>query len=300
MTVALEVRGLRRSFGSRVAVADLDLTVHVGDVYGLLGPNGAGKTTALRCILGLIQREAGEVRIFGDEDPVAQREQVGALVEIPRFHDWLSGSENLRIAQAYAGTTGTEAATRRQEVLTQVDLQDRGEDPVRAYSQGMRQRLGIARALLTRPRLLLLDEPTNGLDPRGMRDVRELVRTLAADGVTVLVSSHLLGEVEAIASRVGILQEGVMLAEGAVRDLIQAVGVDVGTPEPGRAASVVEDLAWARVAQQGPEGLRVDLQEGDSAALNAALVAAGVPVRRLVSVERSLEDLFLQLTGAPR
>ncbi len=300
MTIALEVRGLRRCFGSRVAVEDLDLTVHVGDVYGLLGPNGAGKTTVLRCVLGLIRRHAGEVRIFGSDDPVAQREQVGALVEIPRFHDWLSGVENLRIAQAYGGATGTDAATRRQEVLAQVDLQDRADDPVRAYSQGMRQRLGIARALLTRPRLLLLDEPTNGLDPRGMRDVRELVRSLAADGVTVLVSSHLLGEVEAVATRVGILQEGVMLAEGAVSELIRAVGVDVGTLEPDRAASVVEDLPWARVAQRGPDGLRVDLLERDCAALNTALVSAGVPVGRLVSVERSLEDLFLQLTGDPR
>ncbi len=166
MNAALEVRGLARSFGSRRAVSDLDLTVQEGDVYGLLGPNGAGKTTAMRCILGLIRRDAGTVRVFGDEDPVTQRDAVGALVEIPRFHDWLSGAENLRLVQAYHGVTGETAETLRREALARVGLADRGDDPAGTYSQGMRQRLGLARALMNRPRLLLLDEPTNGLDPR--------------------------------------------------------------------------------------------------------------------------------------
>lgn len=291
---ALEVRGLRRQFGARLAVDDLDLTVQVGDVYGLLGPNGAGKTTAMRCILGLIRRDAGQVRIFDDADPVQQRRHVGALVEIPRFHDWLSGDENLRIAQAYAGIAG--AARGRQEVLERVGLAARGGDPAGNYSQGMRQRLGIARALLTRPRLLMLDEPTNGLDPQGMRDVRELIRGLADEGVTILISSHLLGEVEAVATRVGILQSGRKLAEGLVSELLAGQEVEVDTVDVDAASRVIDGLSWARVVTPGPR-LRVSLSDQDPAALNTALVQAGVRVHGLEARAGSLEDLFLRVTG---
>jgi ABC-2 type transport system ATP-binding protein len=296
MSVALEVRGLRRSFGARTAVDDLDLTVQAGDVYGLLGPNGAGKTTAMRCILGLIRRDAGSVRVFGEEDPVAQRQQVGALVEIPRFHDWLSGEENLRIVQAYGGVSGTGAEAQRREALERVGLADRGGDPAGTYSQGMRQRLGIARALMTGPRLLMLDEPTNGLDPQGMRDVRELIRRLAGEGVTILVSSHLLGEVEAIATRVGILQHGKKLAEGLVTELLGGQEVEIDTAQLDAAVAAVEALDWARVVSTGPR-LRIALTDHGPAELNAALVQAGVPVHGLAPGQGSLEDLFLQVTG---
>ncbi len=296
MTAALEVRGLRRSFGPRVAVEDLDLTVQTGDVYGLLGPNGAGKTTAMRCILGLIQRDAGSVAIFGNTDPVAQRQHVGALVEIPRFHDWLSGEENLRIVQAYGGVSTGDARLQRAEALEKVGLADRRDDPAGTYSHGMRQRLGLARALLTHPRLLLLDEPSSGLDPQGMRDIRELIRQLSAEGVTILVSSHLLSEVEAIATRVGILQEGRKLSEGLVKELLAGQTIRVETPDGALAASVIDALPWASLTGSGPI-LQVSVTEGDSARLNTALVQAGVAVTGLAASQGSLEDLFLRPTG---
>jgi len=279
-----------------VAVDDLDLTVESGDVYGLLGPNGAGKTTAMRCILGLIRRDRGTVRIFDVDDPVAQREHVGALVEIPRFHDWLSGDENLRLVQAYAGISGPPGRAARWSALERVGLADRGLDPAGTYSQGMRQRLGIARALMTGPKLLLLDEPTNGLDPQGMRDVRELIRRLSTEGVTILVSSHLLGEVEAIATRVGILQEGRKLAEGRVAELLGGEQVELDTVDTALAVQTIAGLDWAQVVDTEPR-LRVALTGRGPADLNAALVGAGVPVHGLTPGQGNLEELFLRLTG---
>jgi ABC-2 type transport system ATP-binding protein len=253
----------------------------------------------MRCILGLIRRDAGQVRIFEEDHPVAQRRHVGALIEIPRFHDWLSGEENLRIAQAYAGVASGEAEKPRRTVLDQVGLSDRGMDRVATYSQGMCQRLGIARALLTEPRLLMLDEPTNGLDPQGMRDVRELIRRLAASGVTILLSSHLLGEVEAVATRVGILKDGRKLAEGRVSELLSSEEVEINTVDHEKAVRLIEGLSWARLVRGG-QNLRVSLNERGSADLNAALVQGGVRVHGLATLQGSLEDLFLSLTGGAK
>ena len=216
MSAALQTDGLTRRFGSRTAVDRVSLRVEEGDIYGFLGPNGAGKTTAIRCILGLIRRDAGEVRIFGEAHPVRQRRGVGAVVETPAFHLGLSGRANLLRAAAYAGAPAGDV----ERVLALTGLADRAGDRVRAYSLGMRQRLGIARALLGRPRLLVLDEPTNGLDPRGMHDVRRLLARLAAEeGLTVFVSSHLLAEVQQLCNRVGILHRGRLVALGTVAEL---------------------------------------------------------------------------------
>ena len=296
---ALVTRGLTRRFGKRAAVSDLSLRVAAGDVYGFLGPNGAGKTTAIRCMLGLIRRDAGEVEIFGERDPVRQRRHVGALVETPAFHGWLSARANLAQAAAYAGLAYPREDA--DEALDRVGLAGRAGEKVRTYSLGMRQRLGIARALIGRPRLLLLDEPTNGLDPRGMKEVRDLLRELAErDRLTILVSSHLLGEVEQLCTRVGIIDGGRLVFEGDVDTIRGPSGaVDVMTTDADGVARALQGRSDATL--QGPvEGgrLRVALGGLDAAGLNRVLVEAGVPVSALSPVERSLEELFLSLTSA--
>ncbi len=215
---ALETQGLRKSYSGKAVVQDLDLEVRPGCIYGFLGPNGAGKTTTMRMILGLITRDAGTVRLFGDANPVAGRRHLGGIVEGPRFYEYLSGLENLRILASY-GPPASDGELR--ELLAMVKLGDRAEDRVKTYSLGMKQRLGIAQALLSKPKLLLLDEPTNGLDPAGMKEVRELIKTMQTErGLTVFVSSHLLGEVELLCDEVGVIQEGRKVAEGRVEDLL--------------------------------------------------------------------------------
>jgi ABC-2 type transport system ATP-binding protein len=296
-TPALQVRGLTRRYGARQAVRALDLTVHEGDVYGFLGPNGAGKTTAIRCVLGLIRRDAGEVEIFGERG-IPSRRHVGAIVETPAFHGWLSARDNLRIAAAYAGLSqGVDAEIGR--VLERVGLAERAKDRAGTYSLGMNQRLAIARALLGRPKLLVLDEPTNGLDPQGMREVRDLVRSLALhDRITVFLSSHLLAEVQAICNRVGILSEGGLRAGEASPTRV----VEVGAVDVAKLRTVVEAFPEVKVEGPGREGrLRLRLAGLEPAALNRRLVEAGVEVESLVPEKRNLEDVFLEVTtGAPQ
>ncbi len=298
---ALRVRGLARRYGGRAAVDSLDLDVQPGDLYGFLGPNGAGKTTAIRCILGLIRKDAGTVEVFGNADPVTQRAGVGAMVETPRFHEWLSGRANLEIAVAWAGR-GDKAEIER--ALDRVGLAQRANDKVRGYSLGMKQRLGIARALVGQPKLLVLDEPTNGLDPRGMREVRDLLVELARrDNLTVFVSSHLLSEVEAMCNRVGIIDKGVLRAEGKMDDLLAlAAGkrqVEIGVDDRAAAVRALANIAGAEVVGDGNDGrIRVSLDSLDAVGLNRALVQAGVGVGELIPRTGSLEELFLSVTSA--
>ena len=304
---ALQVRGLTRRFGGRFAVRELDLTVQEGDVYGFLGPNGAGKTTAMRCILGLIRRDAGDIRIFGDTG-LAARRHVGALVETPTFHSWLSGRMNLELSCAYAGITGSAAKAEVDRVLERVGLAERARDRAGTYSLGLKQRLAIARALLGRPRRMLLDEPTNGRDPQGMREVRELVRSLALhDRITVFLSSHLLAEVQAICNRVAILTEGSLRAEGEVAQLLAGEAspsriIEVGSGNAVALHAAVE--GWSEVGVEGPgrEGrLRLRVQGLEVPELVRRLVAAGVPLESVVPEKRDLEEVFLEVTtGAPR
>jgi len=303
MTAALEVRGLTRAYGDRVVVDDLDLTVEEGDVYGFLGPNGAGKTTAMRCMLGLIRRDAGSVSFFGEADPVRARRHVGAIIETPAFHGWMSGRRNLRQAAAYAGLVGEQTESELDRVLARVGLSERADDLARTYSLGMKQRLAIARALLGRPRLLMLDEPTNGLDPRGMREMRELIRSLALhDRITILVSSHLLAEVQAIGNRVGIIQEGRLRAEGRVDELLLQRGAirayEIGTPDADGLARVVDGLQGAELQGPGKAGRhRIRLVDVPPEALVRAMVEAQVPLTAMVPTERDLEDVFLEVTA---
>jgi ABC-2 type transport system ATP-binding protein len=294
----LRTEHLTKRYGAFTAVDDLTLEVREGDLYGFLGLNGAGKTTTIRMAVGLVRPTAGRVFLFG-EDARARfldvMPRVGALVEIPAFYPYLTGRQNLGIHRRLAG-----CADRRcvDEALERVGLARRADDAVRAYSQGMRQRLGIAQALLARPRLVILDEPTNGLDPEGIADIRALVRRLnREEGVTVLVSSHQLHEIELICTRVGIIHEGRLVREAAVGDLL--AGASSGrarvraTPED-RAAAVCRAFPGAGEPARAADGaFAVPVPADRLAALNAALVQAGCAVAELAPERPSLEDLFL-------
>jgi ABC-2 type transport system ATP-binding protein len=298
---ALAVRGLRKRYDEIDAVDGLDLTVGSGELYGFLGPNGAGKTTTIRMALGLIMPTAGEVEVLGER--VARGsppplERVGALVEEPAFWRFLSGRRNLEY-MARAGGSRVDARARLgrvDDVLARVGLTDAADKRVKAYSQGMRQRLGIALALLGEPELLLLDEPTNGLDPSGMREVRELLRGLADAGTTVFVSSHLLAEVEAVCDRVGVMARGRLVAEGPPGTLRGAATRHrVEVDDPARALELLQAMPGV-TAEAAPGGVLVRLADGAAPAdVNAALVTAGIRVHALVPERDSLEDAFFSL-----
>ncbi len=299
---ALVTRGLTKRYDGVNVVDSLDLTVNRGELYGFLGPNGAGKTTTIRMALGLIFPSGGEVELLGE--PMFRRgrdhalRRTGALIEEPAFYRFLSGRRNLE-ALARAGGDGEEARrrlSRIDEVLEQVGLSPAGDKRVKAYSQGMRQRLGIALALLGRPEVLVLDEPTNGLDPAGMREVRLLLRRLADGGTTVFVSSHLLAEVEVMCDRVGVLSRGRLVAEGPPGNLrggAEHLRIEVGDPE--RAAAILRDLAGVAGIEGEGRVLRVHLDGATPAQVNAALVSGGVAVSALVSERDTLEDVFMSL-----
>ena len=315
MTPALVARGLAKRYGDVAAVDGLDLRVESGELYGFLGPNGAGKTTTIRMALGLILPTSGEVGLLGERVTPgrAPLERVGSLVEEPAFWRYLTGRKNLELFARAGGSRGDRARrlTRIDSSLDTVGLSAAADKRVRAYSQGMRQRLGLALALLGEPELLVLDEPTNGLDPGGMREIRRLLRRLADDGTTVFVSSHLLAEVEAMCDRVGVMARGRLVAEGPPRSLrgtADAMRLEV---EDGRAAeAVVAELPGVALREvddaadtQTPAGIEaltsmeVVLVDGVTPAdVNEALVRAGVRVHSIEPVRTSLEDVFLELT----
>ena len=295
----VQVRGLVKRYGELVAVDGVDLTVLPGDVFGYLGPNGAGKTTSLRMMLGLIRPSAGSVRLFG-RDPqagVAALDGVAGFVEAPQFYPYLTGRRNLELC---AALDGDGAAARIDEVLDVVELRDRAKDRVGGYSHGMRQRLGIAAALLRRPRLMLLDEPATGLDPAGMRDMRLLVRRLADGGMTVLLSSHLLAEVEELCNRVAIVRRGRMAYEGTLDELRRAAGTvyHLRTTDDDRALAVCaaqDGIEEAAPAEHGGITFRA-ASEPAVGALSLALSEARALVLELAPSHATLEDLFFALT----
>jgi ABC-2 type transport system ATP-binding protein len=291
-------RGLVKRDGEIVAVDHVDLTVERGDVFGYLGPNGAGKTTSLRMLLGLIRPTEGSAELFG-RDPVVDGAKaldgVAGFVEGPRFYPYLSARKNLRLLADY---DGGDARSRIDEVLDVVELRDREHDRVGGYSHGMRQRLGIAASLLRNPQLLLLDEPTTGLDPSGMRDMRDLVRRLSADGITVLLSSHLLTEVEELCNRVAIIRKGRIVYEGHLRDLLATAGSGyrLRTTEQERARMLLHAHAGIDEVRAVNGDLRFQAGEDAVAALSIALGQARIGVTALVPESATLEDLFLDLT----
>jgi ABC-2 type transport system ATP-binding protein len=301
----IEVRGLRKAYGDLVAVDDVDLSVEAGDVFGYLGPNGAGKTTTLRMMLGLITPSAGSVRLFGRDPHVSVKalEGVAGFVEAPSFYPYLNGRTNLELL---AALDGDGAKGRIEEALDTVGLSDRAKDRVGAYSHGMRQRLGIAAALLRAPRLLLLDEPATGLDPGGMRDMRDLIRQLSGRGMTVLLSSHLLGEVEDLCNRVAIVQRGGVAYQGSLADLRRQAGGGylLRTSDDELAHRVAAAQPGIGEVRAGTEGGVTFGAESDEAvgALSLALTESGAMIRELSPRHASLEDLFFRLTedGAAR
>jgi ABC-2 type transport system ATP-binding protein len=290
-------RSLVKRFGRLRAVDGIDLDVQPGDVYGFLGANGSGKTTTVRMLLGLVLPTSGEVELLGGRMPRAGRRvlpRVGALIEGPAAYGHLSGRENLALLDA-SGPGGSWRTRRKRiaEVLDQVGLAGIGRRPVKNYSLGMRQRLGLAGALLRRPELLILDEPTNGLDPQGITEIRELLLGLHREGTTIFLSSHLLAEVEQLCSRVGVLDRGRLVLQEEMATLTAPTGATVvETPVPDRVRATLD----GRVTSI--EGTRVIVRGDDPAEVNALLVGAGVPVTGLALERPTLEQVVLAATGA--
>jgi ABC-2 type transport system ATP-binding protein len=295
----IEARGLVKRYGDIVAVDHVDLTVGRGDVFGYLGPNGAGKTTSLRMLLGLIRPTEGSARLFGRsplDDGARALDGVAGFVEGPRFYPYLSGRKNLRLL---ADLDGGGARSRIEDVLEVVDLRERANDRVGGYSHGMRQRLGIAASLLRDPKLLLLDEPTTGLDPAGMRDMRELVKRLAAEGITILLSSHILAEVEELCNRVAIIRRGSIIYEGLLNDLLRSAsgGYVLRSPQLERAQMLLGSQPGVEALATLDGHLRFQADEAALAAATVALGRAGIGITELAPQTTSLEELFLVMTG---
>jgi len=301
--VPVEARGLVKRYGEIAAVGGVDLTVRRGEIYGFLGPNGAGKTTTLRILLGLIRPNAGNVRLFG-RDPQTDLPQaldgVAGFVETPHFYGYLSGRKNLELLAAF---DGGDARSRIGEVLGLVDLEARAKDRVATYSQGMRQRLGIAASLLRDPQLLLLDEPTNGLDPGGIRDMRVLIGRLAKRGITILLSSHLLAEVEELCHRVAIIRDGRIVYEGSIDELLArrtANRYRLRTSDIERARMIALNTPGVSDVSVDRAELVFVADESTVEELSRALVDAGLGLRALIPETASLEALFFELTeGEP-
>jgi ABC-2 type transport system ATP-binding protein len=295
----VETRGLVKCYGDITAVDHVDLTVERGDVFGFLGPNGAGKTTSLRIMLGLIRPTEGYARLFG-RDPMISGARaldgVAGFVEAPRFYPYLSGRRNLRLLADYDDPVSSGLI---EDVLDLVDLRDRAKDRVGGYSHGMRQRLGIAASLLRQPKLLLLDEPATGLDPAGMRDMRDLVRRLAAEGITILLSSHLLQEVEELCNRVAIIRRGAIIYQGGLHDLLAsaATGYSLRAIDPERARTALLSHPGIGDVELRDGALRFTADDATVAALTVALGQKGIAFTALVPQTASLEELFLGMTG---
>jgi ABC-type multidrug transport system ATPase subunit len=302
-TTAVSTRALRKTYRHRgkrvVAVGGLDLDVPIGGVHGFLGPNGAGKTTTIRMLLGLVRPDSGTVRVLDAPVPAALPQvvhRVGAIVEQPRFFPAFSARRNLELLAA--GIGAAPAAVDR--VLADAGIADRASSPVRTYSLGMKQRLAIAATLLKDPDLVIFDEPTNGLDPAGIREVRQTMRSLADGGKTVLVSSHILAEVQQVADTVSIVTQGRLVASGRVADLVAAAGAAetrVGVADPTAAATVLAAQGWT-VRPDGAQTLRVT-GAAAPAEITRVLAEAGLYLHELVPVRADLEQVFLGLTGGP-
>jgi ABC-type multidrug transport system ATPase subunit len=292
--LVIETRALTKRYGDAiVAVDDLALRVRRGEVYGFLGPNGAGKTTTLRMLLGLVRPTSGQAAVLGAAPGSPEGlARIGALVEAPAFYPYLSGRDNLRVLAGHAGV----GEDRVEAVLAEVRLSDRADDRSATYSLGMKQRLGVAAALLKDPELLILDEPTNGLDPAGMAEMRDFMRSLGEGGRTLVLSSHLMGEIEQVCDRVWVIRDGSLVAEGTVEQLRGRAGLRVRAEPLSEAARVVEAIPAVDAVTSVDGVLDVAVDTAQAPVINRALVEAGIAVSALYPQKASLEDVFLELT----
>jgi len=296
--LALQTEDLTKRFGARTAVDRLSLRVERGDIYGFLGPNGAGKSTTLRMLLGLVRPTSGVVKFplrASGWEYLRARARAGAIIEAPAFYENFSGRRNLQLLASLSGGVKRE---RVEQVLEIVGLRDRAQDPVKVYSYGMRQRLGIAQALLPTPELIILDEPTNGLDPQGIQQTRELIRRLRDEfKLTVLLSSHLLSEIEQLCNRVGIIHEGCLLYEGEPESLVtRASTYRVRVDDLSRAFELLTNQPDITVSRNGDSFLRIDANEENISVVNALLVGKEIKVYELSPAQETLEEAFLRLT----
>jgi ABC-type multidrug transport system ATPase subunit len=289
----LEIRDLTKKYGQLAAVDGVSLSVHRGEVFGFLGPNGAGKTTTLRMLLGLIRPTSGEAAVLGARpgDPKSLR-RIGSLIEGPGFYPYLTGRTNLQTMARYAGVPASSIGP----ALAAVGLADRAGDKFGSYSLGMKQRLGVAAALLKDPELVILDEPTNGLDPQGMRDMRELIVDLGRQGRTVILSSHLMGEVQQICERVAVIDRGRIVREGTVEQLRGDTELELVATPSDVAVATLRALPFVDEVRLGDACLLVKVGTRHTAEITRALVHAGVAVTGVRRTERELEDVFFDLT----
>ena len=296
--LVIETRALTKRYGETiVAVDDLTLRVRRGEVYGFLGPNGAGKSTTLRMLLGLVRPTSGQATVLGAVPGSPQGlARIGAMIESPGFYPYLSGRDNLRVLARYAGVGEERVDT----ALAEVGLAARAGDRFSAYSTGMKQRLGLAGALLKDPELLILDEPTNGLDPAGMAEMRTFIRSAASGGRTVLLSSHLMGEIEQVTDRVGVIRDGSLVAEGTVEELRGRAGLRVRAEPAAEAARLLGALPGVDHITRVDGLLDVAVDTAQAPAINRMLVDAGVAVSELYPQKTSLEDVFLELTTSEK
>jgi ABC-type multidrug transport system ATPase subunit len=292
--LVIDASGLTKRYGDAILAVDgLDLRVRRGEVYGFLGPNGAGKTTTLRMLLGLVRPTSGSATVLGaapgSPDGLAR---IGALVEAPAFYPYLSGRDNLRVLARHARV----AEERVDAVLEEVRLEGRANDRSATYSLGMKQRLGVAAALLKDPELLILDEPTNGLDPAGMAEMREFMRSLGKGDRTLVLSSHLMGEVEQVSDRVGVIRDGSLVAEGTVEELRGQAGLRLRAEPIEAAARLLGELPGVDSVTTADGAIDLAVDTDRAPAINRALVEAGIAVAELSRRQASLEDVFLELT----
>ena len=297
----LEVSNLKKKYGNKTVVKNIDLNISKGDVFGFLGPNGAGKTTTIRMILGLIKIDGGSVIVNGynmKNNFCNAIEKIGAVVETPRFYEYLSAYKNLKqIANIHENVVDEKI----KEVLEMVGLSKRQNEKVKNYSLGMKQRLGIARALLNNPQLVILDEPTNGLDPQGMKEVREMISELATKkDITFLISTHLLNEVEQICNRVAILNEGEIVIEGAVNDLLnrenETIEIYTENKDKELVKKYIKSLDYAECVSVTSKGIIIEVVKGYTSKLNSYLISKNVEVSYLIPRNESLEDYFIEIT----
>jgi ABC-type multidrug transport system ATPase subunit len=294
--LVIETRALTKRYGDAiVAVDDLELRVRRGEVYGFLGPNGAGKTTTLRMLLGLVRPTSGQAVVLGAAPGTPEGlARIGAMVEAPAFYPYLSARDNLLVLARYAGVR----EDRVEAALDEVGLSDRAGHRSATYSTGMKQRLGVAAALLKDPELLILDEPTNGLDPAGMAEMRGFIRSLASGGRTVVLSSHLMGEIEQVSDRVGVIRDGSLVAEGTVEELRGRAGLKVRAEPQAEAAQLIRALPDVDDVKTVDGLLEVAVDTSQAPTINRALVGAGIAVSELYAQQASLEDVFLELTAS--